>query len=298
MSPDPADRLIAAWRARGSEVEVLGRSVFYVDTGPGAGEPILVLHGFPSSTLDFHRVIDRLGENHRVVLHDHLGFGLSDKPENYSYSLLEQAEVALALWRQLGIERGHLVAHDYGTSVATELLARRERGLLDFAPRSLTLCNGSVLIELASLRLSQRIARSPHLGPAFGRLVFAGYFKRVMRRLWGDPSRVAEQDLEAMWRGIVYRDGRLRVHQISRYIDERYRFRERWVGALRRLDLPTLILWARRDPVAVPAIAEGLAECIPGARLEWLDDLGHYPMLEDPDAWAEVLLDFLRSPAP
>ena len=291
-----AESLIATWRDRGRDVRVLGRRIFCIDIGPRDAEPILILHGFPSSSLDFHRVIEQLAESHRVVLHDHLGFGLSDKPEEYSYSLFEQAEYALALWRELGITGGNLVAHDYGTSVATEILARRERGRLDFAPTSVTLSNGSVLIELAGLRLSQRIARSPILGPAFERLVFAGYFKRVMRRLWGDPSSVFEQDLEAMWQGIVHRNGRLRVHQLSCYIDERYRFRERWVGALRRLDLPALILWARRDPVAVPAIGQGLAERIPSARLEWLDQLGHYPMLEDPDAWAGPLLEFLRRP--
>ena len=294
MSRPGASELVDGWRSRGREVAVLGRRLFCVDAGPRDAEALLLLHGFPSSSLDFHRVIDRLAERYRVVVHDHLGFGLSDKPARYSYSLLEQAEHAVALWRELGIRGGHLVAHDYGTSVATELLARRERGLLDLELGSVTLSNGSVLIELAGLRLSQRIARSPLVGPAFGRLVFAGYFKRVMRRLWGDPSRVEEADLEAMWRGIRYRDGHLRVHQLSSYIDERYRFRERWVGALRRLDLPALILWARRDPVAVPAIAEGLAERIPGARLEWLDELGHYPMLEDPEAWSEALLRFLR----
>jgi pimeloyl-ACP methyl ester carboxylesterase len=287
--------LVSSWRERGREIEIFQRRLFCIDVGPRDADPILVLHGFPSSSLDFHRVIDRLAESHRVVLHDHLGFGLSDKPRRYSYSLVEQAEHAVALWRRLGITSGHLVTHDYGTSVATEILARRERGSLGFEPRSLTLCNGSVLIELAGLRLSQHIARSPLLGPAFGRLVFAAYFKRVMRRLWGDPSRVAEADLDAMWQGIVYRDGRLRVHQLSSYLDERYRYRERWVGALRRLDLPTLVLWARRDPVAVPAIAEGLAQRIPDSRIEWLDELGHYPMLEGPDRWSRALLHFLRT---
>ena len=172
--------LIEAWRTRGQEVRVLGRRLFCVDAGPRDAEPILVLHGFPSSSLDFHRVIDRLAKSYRVVVHDHLGFGLSDKPEEYSYSLIEQAEHAVTLWRELGITSGHLVAHDYGTSIAAEILARRERGMLDFAPKSVTLSNGSVLIELAGLRLSQRIARSPLLGPAFGRLVYGGYFKRVM----------------------------------------------------------------------------------------------------------------------
>lgn len=288
-------QIVDAWRARGRELEIGGRGVFAVDVGPRDGEPLLVLHGFPSSSSDFHRVVDRLADRHRVVLHDHLGFGLSDKPADYSYSLLEQADIALSVWRALGIERGHLVAHDYGTSVATELVARRERGLLPLEVTSLTLANGSVLIELARLRLSQRIARSPRLGPAFGRLIWRGYFLRVMRRLWGDPARAIEADLDAMWLGIRHADGQQRMHAISGYIDERFRFRERWVGALQRFDRPAFVLWARRDPVAVPAIGSGLAEIIPGARLEWLDELGHYPMLEDPHAWSDRLLGFLSS---
>lgn len=288
---------VAAWRARGREIEVDGRGVFVVDCGPPDAPPILVLHGFPSSSSDFHRVVDRLAKGYRMVLHDHLGFGLSEKPESYSYSLLEQADVALGVWRRLGIDHGHLLAHDYGTSVATELVARRERGLLPLDLSSLTLCNGSVLIELARLRLSQRIARSRLLGPAFGRLIFAAYFKRVMRRLWGDPQRAVEADLDAIWQGIVHADGKLRMHAISSYIGERYRFRERWVGALGRFDRPALVLWARLDPVAVPEIGQGLAATIPGARLEWLEGLGHYPMLEDPQAWTDPLLSFLDSTA-
>jgi pimeloyl-ACP methyl ester carboxylesterase len=81
---------------------------------------------------------------------------------------------------------------------------------------------------------------------------------------------------------------------ISSYLDERTRFRERWIGALRKLDLPAHVLWGRRDPVAIPAIAEALAETIPGARLTWLDELGHYPMLENPTRWAENVLSFFH----
>ena len=65
----------------------------------GEGPPLLILHGYPSSSHDYLAALPRLTQNYRVVLHDHLGFGLSQKPSDYSYSLLEQAEVALALWR-------------------------------------------------------------------------------------------------------------------------------------------------------------------------------------------------------
>lgn len=273
------------------------RRVFCVDTGPGADGPqgpaLLILHGFPTSSFDFHRVLDALAGPCRVIAHDHLGFGFSAKPADYSYSLLEQAEVAFELWSELGVEKGHLLAHDYGTSVATEVLARRERGGIPVELAGVTLANGSVLLELAKLRLSQRLARSPFWGPIFSRLVTRGYFRRVMRRLWGDPRRAGREDLDAMWDAIREQDGYLRTTQISSYLDERVRFRDRWLGALRRLDLPVHLLWGRRDPVAVPAIAERLAGAIPGARFTWLDELGHYPMLEDPEAWSREVLRFL-----
>ena len=284
---------LATWRRQGSFHSVFDRQVFCHTAGPADGEPLLILHGFPTSSFDFHRVIDRLAERYAVVAHDHHGFGLSAKPVLYSYSLLEQADTALALWRQLGIRHGHLLAHDYGTSVATELLARRQRGLLPIELTSVTLCNGSIHLELARLRLSQRIARSRWLGPLFGRLVVGPYFKAVMRRLWADPRRARASDLEAMWQGVRSHRGHHRTHQISSYLAERRRFRHRWIGALTALDLPAHVLWGRRDPVAVAAIGRKLADEIPDATLTWLEDAGHYPMLEAPTAWADAALDFL-----
>ncbi len=281
------------WRRRGSFHSIFDRQVFCRVEGAAGAEPLLILHGFPTSSFDFHRVFEPLARGYRVVAHDHHGFGLSAKPKLYSYSLIEQADTAIALWRRLGIRSGHLLAHDYGTSVATEILARHVRGLLPIELKSVTLSNGSVYLELARLRASQRIARSPLLGPLFGRLVFRAYFKRVMRRLWADPRRAEEADLEAMWQGVRSHRGHLRAHQISSYLGERTRFRHRWIGSLARLDLPAHVLWGRRDPVAVAAIARKLAGEIRGARLTWLDDAGHYPMLEAPERWADAVLAYL-----
>ncbi len=293
-----ATERLASWRKRGLHLRVQGESVFVVDTGSREAPCLLFLHGFPSSSLDFHRVLEAFSERYRVVVHDHLGFGLSAKPAGYSYSLMEQADVALNVWRQLGIRKGHLVAHDYGTSIATELLARRQRGLLPIELDSVTLSNGSVLLELARLRLSQRLTRSPLIGPLFARLVRRSMILRVLRGLWGDPERADPADLEAMWLGMVAGDGRKRLTQVSRYLGERIRFRDRWFGALKALDLPALILWGDEDPVAVPAIAEHLERAIPGAELCWLPGVGHYPMLEAPEEWSTALLSFLAQGGP
>ncbi|MCZ6507143.1 MAG: alpha/beta hydrolase [Acidobacteria bacterium] len=288
--------LTERWLARGRHETVDGLSLFVVEAGPERGPPILLLHGFPSWSVDYHRVLDRLATRHRVIVHDHPGFGFSSKPAEYSYSLLEQAQFALRLWHKLGVRRGHLVAHDYGTSIATELLALRERDLLPMHLTGITLSNGSVYLDLAKLRLSQRLVRSRWLGPAFGRLLYRGYFLRVMRRLWADPGAASAEDLAAIWDGVVHADGRRRAHQLAGYLDERQRFAERWHGAVRRLDLPLHVLWGRQDPVASPAIAKRLVAQAPDAKLTWLDDVGHYPMLEAPQRWAEAVLETVEKP--
>ncbi len=117
--------------------------------------------------------------------------------------------------------------------------------------------------------------------------------KRRLRHLLGDRSAVSDEDLSVIWEGLNLANGRDRLPTISSYLDERVRFARRWIGALERLDLPAHVLWGRRDPIAVPAIAEALASEIPGARLTWLDELGHFPMLEDPARWAECVLAFV-----
>lgn len=281
------------WERSGRSLQVGPLRVFSRTAGGDDAPVLAILHGFPTSSFDYHLVLPKLADSFRVVLHDHPGFGLSDKPTDYSYSLLEQADVAIAVWRQLGVERMHLLAHDYGTSVATELLARRERDLLPIDLESVTLCNGSVHIELAQLTLLQRLLTRPALGPVVARLINRPLFINRIRDILGKPESVPNEELELAWETLLRNDGRARVPQISGYLAERRRFWHRWIGALTRLDVPAHILWARRDPIAVPAIAERLAAEIPQATLTWLDELGHYPMLEDADAWADAVCQFL-----
>ncbi|MEZ4313095.1 MAG: alpha/beta hydrolase [Polyangiaceae bacterium] len=291
MKSPPA---LSEWRARGQFLRLLGRTVFVVDAGPRDAEPIVVLHGFPSSSFDFHLALGRLSRDHRVIVHDHLGFGFSDKPEDYSYSLLEQADVALMVWQKLGVTGAHLLAHDYGTSIATELCARRERGLLPVQLKSLTLTNGSVHRELAHLEPSQKILLHKSWGPVFARLANRFIFRLQIRRILGSGGSVSDDELDAMWSCIRHDDGHLRLPEISSYLDERVRFRNRWIGALTRWSLPAHVVWGNQDPIAVPLMAETLTAEIPTAKLTWLKDVGHYPMIERPIEWADAAAGFLE----
>jgi pimeloyl-ACP methyl ester carboxylesterase len=143
---------------------------------------------------------------------------------------------------------------------------------------SLVLMNGSVHIEMASLTLGQRLLLSP-VREVFARLSSKRVFVTQMRRIFGRP--VADAELDGMWELLVRDDGRLRLPAIMQYVHERTRFRRRWIGALERLDRPTLVAWGTKDPVCRLVIAEQLAREIQRSELVLWEDLGHYPQVED-----------------
>lgn len=284
----------SAWRARGTTFSIesfaFEHEIFVVDEGRSEATPLLLLHGFPTSSWDFARCVDVLAHDRRVVAFDFLGYGFSSKPACFSYSLIEQADVAIEVVKRAGLRRAHVWAHDMGTSVATELCARGQRGSLPFEMASLVLSNGSVHIDMASLTIGQRVLKSP-LGPAFARLSSARSFKLQLRRVFATPP--SPEELDAMWELASRDDGLLRFPKMIRYTEERTRFERRWIGALERLDVPALIAWGERDPVAVLPIAHRLAKEIPGARLVTWPQLGHYPQVEDPARVLATVRPFL-----
>lgn len=290
---DSLEPLARDWYARGALEDLGGVDCFIVDL-PGSGDdtPVVWLHGFPSSSLDWRSVVDGFPAGRRHLLIDFPGFGFSAKPaaSEYGYSLFEQADRVLMMLAGRKVERIHLVAHDMGTSVACELLARRAFGLLPITIESLVLTNGSVYIEQARLTFSQKLLRSPLAG-LYVRVARWSTFRWQIRRILG--REVADEELRAMWQLMRYNDGLRALPATIRYIEERYRFYRRWTDPLAELDLPVKVIWGRRDPVAVEAIGERLAHTIPGAELEWLDDCGHFPMLEDPSAFTRAVETFL-----
>ena len=289
---------VRSWAARGAEEVACGLRVFVVDV-PGdsawaADEAVLVLHGFPSSSLDFRPVMDAFG-GRRTLLLDFPGFGLSEKPGGRPYSLHEDADVASALLAARGIRKVHVVAHDMGTSVLAELLARRVDGTLGVEIASVLFFNGSVYVEMTSLTISQRLLRTP-LGGLVARAFSYRAFAAQMGRICG--KAIEREELEAMWFCIRRDDGHLRLPETIGYVSERYRYADRWTGAFPKTDLPARVVWGPLDTVAVMSIGDRLARTLPRADLVRLEGLGHYPMLEDPARVTSVLGTWLDEVAP
>jgi pimeloyl-ACP methyl ester carboxylesterase len=282
---------VRQWQEGGRLLATNAGSVF-VRSSPGDGPAVLLLHGFPSSSYDFRGVVDRLGDHAWLTL-DFLGFGLSDKPRPHRYSLLEQADIVQQVVADVAPGPVVLLAHDMGTSVATELLARDVSGSLPFEIQRAVLTNGSVIIERASLRPSQKILRGP-LGPLLARLTNERGFLRGFAKLFSAAHPLSDEEAKAQWALMARDDGHRIINLLCAYLNERVRFAERWHGAVRDWDKPLGFLWATGDPVATTNVLAGLRGLRPAAEVIELAGIGHYPQIEVPDEFTAGVRQLLR----
>ncbi|MGO8871430.1 MAG: alpha/beta fold hydrolase [Acidimicrobiales bacterium] len=277
----PAD----AWRARGSYRWLCGQQIFTIDI-PASGDdmrpPLLVLHGFPTSSFDFHQVVDQLAADRRVLLFDMLGYGLSAKPDR-RYDFAVQADIAMALISAAGVDRLGLLTHDVGDTLGGELLARQLEGRWEVEITDRALTNGSIYVDLTRLSTGQqfllglpdeRLAMDAALDPA---TVMAG-----VAATFSSSSSVPEEELAAQWEMIAHLGGQRLLPRLIRYVEERRRSEDRFTGAIERHPAPLVVAWGADDPIAVPAMADRLARKRPDVRSHFLDGVGHYPMVEAP----------------
>lgn len=277
---------VEGWRQAGALETVRDRAI-HVHRREGDGPLLLLLHGFPSSGYDFRLVLDLLA-GARTLSFDCLGFGLSDKPRDHVYSLSWQADAAEELVSRAGSPPVFVVAHDMGTSVATELFARDLRGELGIDIAGALLFNGSILLDRASPTIGQRLLRGP-LGPAFARLSTRTGFRAQFSRVFSDGHPLSAQEAEDQWALFAHNGGHRIAHRLIHYMDERERLTERWHGAFRDWPGELSLAWGMLDPVATPAVLDGLRDLRPGVPVTELDDVAHYPQLERPELIAAAI---------
>jgi pimeloyl-ACP methyl ester carboxylesterase len=269
------------WLATGERVSVelaSGRHQIFIRVA-GNGPWLTLLHAFPTSSWDWSRVTPTLESRFRVLALDLLGFGDSAKPCPHEYSIFEQADLVEALWKQLGIERTGVVAHDYGATVAQELLAR------DAEPISrVVLMNAALYAELARPLLVQRLLARARLGPFLARALGERAFTRSITSV----SSVTRADIREQWQLVRRHEGTRVLPALLRYITERRDNAARWESALEQASVPIHLVWGMSDPRSGARVAEHVRRRIPSARLVPLE-VGHYPQLEAPDQVAEAI---------
>jgi pimeloyl-ACP methyl ester carboxylesterase len=270
------------------------------DPSASAEKTLLLIHGFPESSYSYHAIVEGMMKHFdRIILFDMLGYGLSDKPtSDYTYSLFEQADTVFEVWKHFGIKGGHMLSHDMGDSVATEIVARHENGLMPawFSDglQSLTFTNGSMVLELAELKITQKLLLSEY-GYLLKNATTFSLFKQQVKSAHGN-NNLSDKEIDMLWEANTYNHGHKKAYLTIKYLNDRKRFEKtRWLPALAQTKLPVHICWGDEDAVARVEMAHYLKNKIcKDAELTIMKGLGHFCQLGSPEKWVEYVSVFYQ----
>jgi len=268
---------VRVWAQTGRYATWCGHRIFFREDG--AGDPLLLLHGMPTASWVWHRVWPVLVARYRVLAPDFIGFGLSDKPRDFHYSIARQADLCLDLLAERHVDRVHVLSHDYGNTIAQEMLARPQGSVI----ASLCCLNGGIFPEAHHPLLMQRVIAS-RLGRPLARLVIRRPFQRNLARLFGPDTQPDQATLDTFWNLLTGNNGRAVLPRLLNYLADRQRHRDRLVEALVRAPVPRCFLCGMSDPVCNTDMMDRWRELIPDGEVIELPRIGHWPQLETPDA--------------
>jgi len=265
-----------------SRIRVSAGELACVDVGEGP--PVLLLHGFPTSSLLWRREVMLFASRMRVIVPDLLGYGESDKPRGADLSEPAQAAYAGELLQGLGIDELAIVGHDIGGGVA-QLLALDESGvrvkalvLLDspafdaWPIEGVRLIQGALPEQETARFVEDLIRLRFDLGMAHRERLDEATLQEYVRPWRDEPAAFFRAARGIVGKGPSGREGELAA-----------------------LDLPALILWGEEDPFLGVELADRLQESMPGSTLALLPGCSHFVGEDAPQTVGPLIMEFLRA---
>lgn len=270
-------------------ISIDGHSQHYIDEGQG--NTLLFVHGTPEWSFGFRDVIKELKQNYRCVAIDHLGFGLSDKPSNASYTVEAHIKRLTKFIQQLQLTDITIVANDFGGGIALGYALFHTNNI-----RSIVLFN----TWMWSLREDKHFS-----GPAsaidswFGRILYRTFnlpVNVIMPSAYGDKKKLTPEVLKHYKKVVPDSSSRIALYAIAL---ELMNASPLWESLWNRMhDLenkPFLIFWGMRDKFIPPAALEKWRQRLPKARVVEYPDAGHFVQEEKPLEMVSEIRDFLKS---
>jgi haloalkane dehalogenase len=261
----------------------------YVDEGSGGA--LLFVHGTPTWSFEYRHLIKALSKRYRCIAPDHFGFGLSDRPQGFSYTPEAHAEALRELVDRLGLDRFTLIVHDFGGPIGLPLALEQPGRVV----RVIMMNTWAWPIDD-----DPRMARGARLiGGAIGRWLYRyanASLKMIMPSAYGNKKKLTAA-IHAHYLNVFRdRDARVQVlHALARsLLGSRRHFQSLLdrIGALRAL--PVLIVWGMQDSAFLPYQLERWRTLLPNAVVATIDGAGHWPHEEEPARVIDEIERFLQ----
>ncbi len=288
---------LADWQQSGHYCNYQSLKIFcrhQTETANTNNPALLLVHGFPTASWDWHRLWPHLSQQFELTAIDMLGFGLSAKPVNLNYSIALQADLHQFIVLQRGIKSTHLLVHDYGVSVAQELLARQRENQLGFHIQSCVFLNGGLFHGVHRPLPIQKLLASPIgflLSPFLGKAAM----QSSMQAIFSPQFQPDQWEIDQMWALIERANGKRVIPKVIRYMHERKLFYQRWLTALTEASVPLRLITGSLDPISGANLASAYRQLIPNPDVIELNDTGHYPQLENPTAVIKACRQFWQT---
>ena len=271
---------------RGEFVEVGGARLYYYAAGTrGKGEPVILLHGFPSSSHLWRDVVPHLPTGHRFVISDLLGYGRSDRPGDHDLGIRGHAHRVLGLMDALKIERAAIVGHDLGGGIAQHLAVEHADRVSRLALISSVAFDAWPPRELKMAKGALAFARRMPAKPLMNAL------RRALKSAYEDEDRGA-RSVEMYLRPFETPGGKEALIAHVEALDEKETMD--LAADLKYIDVPTAVIWGAEDPFMPVSVAKKLQKAIAGATLAILPDVKHYPPETAPETVGEMLGAWLK----
>ncbi len=256
-----------------------------IDIGGSADSAVVFVHGNPGCGADWRELGEQVAAFSRVLAPDMPGFGTAEKPAGFNYTVAGYAEHLNALLEERGITRAHLVVHDFGGPWGLAwATAHPER------VASITLINVGILRDYRWHYLA-RIWRLPLIGELFMATTTRFGFHQLLKL--GNPRGLPASFIDSMFDNFD-RGTRRAVLKLYRATNEISGAADEAVAALKPRDLNALVIWGKADMYLPWRYAEMQTEAFPRAEIHYLDDSGHWPFKDNPQAVAAIMVPFLQ----
>ena len=241
LSATPQKKVIAAWAARGRPLDVAGAGTTVWEQG--TGEPVVCLHGVPTSSFLYRKVLGELAaRGRRGIAFDFPGLGLADRPKNFDYSWSGLSAWTVEAIEALALGRFHLVVHDIGGPIGFDVIARIPERIA-----SLTALNTMVRVAAFKRPWSMEPFARRRIGEVYLRALHPVAFERLMR-LQGVATAVPASELRAYVSLLKRNDGGAAFLRIMRGFERTQGFERRIIAALASRNFPAQVLWGEQDP--------------------------------------------------
>jgi pimeloyl-ACP methyl ester carboxylesterase len=291
-----------SWRPAAEDASSV--EIFHVEMGDPGAPVLLLIHGWPTSSIDWFEVVGQLSDRFRVCALDFPGYGFSDKPLGWGYSLRRDEElIEFYLSQVIGAEAGVIVAHDRGDSVALLHAARCVEGRSATRLEHLVLSNGNIFLPLSNLTQAQRrILDAQSWSQIAATVTPAALAEGMGAALFTPPRRAGDPEVEALTAIFAHHDGMKVLHEGIQYLVERSEDEQTWLTKLAAAPFPVTVIWGVYDTVSPPRVAsyvwnQYLMLKPGGNRLYFVPDANHYLQVDRPDAFVAVLLHALEPAA-